>query len=84
MIVRCPHLLDRLHFSLNLLILLIVEELIEHLVEVHLGSILYIVIQTCEKVVQKVLVALANTALLLHQTCGFCQGKHVVVSHSVG
>ena len=61
---------------------LVVVKLIEHLVEVHLGNPVDILLQRAEKVVQKVLIRLVHVWVALNDSSLSSKHEHVVVAHS--
>jgi len=83
--VAAPDVLDVLDLSLDLLVLLVVEDLVEHLVEVHLGHALDVTLQTREEIVQQVLVVGVDAParlLALNHARHLGKNQHVVVLHS--
>ena len=84
-----PYLLDLVNFLPNALIQLVVEQRVEHLVEVHSGRsryLLNVLVQRREEVVQQVLVLGAQVALAAVDDTGGCLGdhQHIIIANAVG
>mmetsp|Transcript_18962 Transcript_18962/g.29088 ORF Transcript_18962/g.29088 Transcript_18962/m.29088 type:complete len:240 (+) Transcript_18962:531-1250(+) len=79
-----PQVLDLVNLLADHSLLLVVEETVEHLVEIHLrSSLLHVIVQRREEVVQQVLVVLVEVASAVDGARGLSHHEHVIVLHSV-